>query len=328
MALTIQIVGHKKSGKTLVATRLVKRLSRAGWTVAAIKHDAHTGSMDHPGTDSDRLFEAGATQVVFESQRGCFLRQRRTKPLSQVIEQLDEKNDVIIIEGHKQAPYPRVILLKSDERPADWPDCGVLAFGALSENPGADLIGEQTIIDWLYNYVTKNKAKDTLEMTDSLTHFNDQDRAKMVDVTEKKVTARLATATGSIRMQKATLDRIHAGTMKKGDVLAVAQVAGIIAAKKTSELIPMCHLIPLTGIDIHFEDNGSDTITATATAKTKHVTGVEIEALFAVQTALLTIYDMCKAIDRGMVINDVHLVEKSGGKSGHFHFQDVPEADQ
>ncbi|ANK62083.1 cyclic pyranopterin monophosphate synthase MoaC [Loigolactobacillus backii] len=155
-----------------------------------------------------------------------------------------------------------------------------------------------------------------------LTHFNDQNRAKMVDVTQKDVTFRIAKATGQIIMQPATLERIHAGTMKKGDVLAVAQVAGIMAAKKTSDLIPMCHLIPLTGVDIHFSDDDKTTITAVTTVKTKHVTGVEIEALTACQIALLTIYDMCKAIDRGMIISNIHLVEKDGGKSGHFEFND------
>lgn len=157
---------------------------------------------------------------------------------------------------------------------------------------------------------------------DKLTHFNDQNRAKMVDVTNKDVTSRIAKATGKIIMNPETLIRIHEGKIKKGDVLAVAQIAGIMAAKQTSQMIPMCHLIPLTGVDINFEDDNKTTITVTTMVKTKHVTGVEIEALLAAQTALLTIYDMCKAIDRGMVITDVHLVEKDGGKSGHFLYQD------
>ncbi|WP_029508184.1 cyclic pyranopterin monophosphate synthase MoaC [Companilactobacillus versmoldensis] len=159
-------------------------------------------------------------------------------------------------------------------------------------------------------------------MMDNLTHFNSQNRSKMVDVTNKEVTSRTAIATGQIKMHPETLNRIHEGKIKKGDVLAVAQVAGIMAAKQTSSLIPMCHLIPLTGVDIHFEDDNESIITCSAQVKTKHVTGVEIEGLLAVQTALLTIYDMCKAIDRGMIINDVHLVEKMGGKSGHFIFDE------
>ncbi|NMV54417.1 cyclic pyranopterin monophosphate synthase MoaC [Lactobacillus reuteri] len=158
-------------------------------------------------------------------------------------------------------------------------------------------------------------------MTGKLTHFNKQGYARMVDVSSKKVTKRVAKATGQIKMQPTTLQRILNGRIKKGDVFAVAQVAGIMAAKHTFELIPMCHIIPLTGVNISFRDNGKDLITVTSLVKATHVTGVEIEALCAVQTTLLTIYDMCKAIDRGMIINNVHLVEKNGGKSGHFIFQ-------
>ncbi len=156
---------------------------------------------------------------------------------------------------------------------------------------------------------------------DELTHFNHQQRAKMVDVTDKDVTFREAVAAVKVIMAPETLQRIHAGQIKKGDVLAVAQVAGIMAAKRTSELIPMCHLLPLNGVDITFEDNGQDTLAITATAKVSGKTGVEMEALCAAQIAALTVYDMCKAMDRGMMITDCHLVEKKGGKSGHFRFE-------
>ncbi|MCL2112365.1 MAG: cyclic pyranopterin monophosphate synthase MoaC [Streptococcaceae bacterium] len=155
-------------------------------------------------------------------------------------------------------------------------------------------------------------------MADELTHFNGQGRAKMVDVTEKTVTKRVATATTTIIMQAETLKRIKEGKVKKGDVLAVAQTAGIMAAKRTSELIPMCHFLPLSGVDINFVDDGVDRLTLTATVKTVNQTGVEMEALTAVQIAALTVYDMCKAMDRGMQITECHLVEKMGGKSGHF----------
>ncbi|TCS84526.1 cyclic pyranopterin monophosphate synthase MoaC [Tepidibacillus fermentans] len=151
-----------------------------------------------------------------------------------------------------------------------------------------------------------------------LTHFNNQGRARMVDVSEKEVTKRTAVARGSIRMRPDTLTLIREGKIGKGDVLAVAQVAGIMAAKKTSEIIPMCHPIPLTGVDISFEEKGEDTIQVEATAKTTNVTGVEMEALTAVSVAMLTIYDMCKAADKGMVLEDTYLVSKSGGKSGDY----------
>lgn len=152
-----------------------------------------------------------------------------------------------------------------------------------------------------------------------LTHFNESGRARMVDVGAKDDTERVAVASGYIEMKKQTLDAIIDGKIKKGDVLAVAQVAGIMAAKKTSDIIPMCHNIFLTGCDIDFEINkDQNRIYIQSTVKTRGKTGVEMEALTAVSACGLTIYDMCKAIDREMIIGEVKLLEKMGGKSGHF----------
>ena len=146
----------------------------------------------------------------------------------------------------------------------------------------------------------------------------------MVDVTEKNVTQRQAIARGKIFVNKETYDRILQGNMAKGDVLAVARVAGIMATKKTSELIPMCHPLMLTKSQIDFEFNEEEkSITAISLVKLAGQTGVEMEALTGVNVALLTIYDMCKAIDKNMVISDIHLVEKTGGKSGKFTFAGV-----
>ena len=154
-------------------------------------------------------------------------------------------------------------------------------------------------------------------MDGELTHFNAAGRARMVDVTEKNETDRVAEAGGRISMAPETLSRIEAGTIGKGDVLAVAQVAGIMAAKKTWELIPMCHPLLLSGIDISFSlDRGSAAIEIRASVKTTGRTGVEMEALSAVAGAALTIYDMCKAIDRGMCVENIRLLRKSGGRSG------------
>ena len=152
-----------------------------------------------------------------------------------------------------------------------------------------------------------------------LTHINDQGRAKMVDVSAKADTERIGVASGRIRMEPETLQMITGQQIKKGDVLAVAQVAGIMAAKKTWEAIPMCHPLLLTGVDIHFEIYPElSEIEAVASGKTTGKTGIEMEALNAVAAALLTIYDMCKAVDRAMVIREIMLIEKDGGKSGHF----------
>ncbi|WP_100065478.1 cyclic pyranopterin monophosphate synthase MoaC [Miniphocaeibacter massiliensis] len=150
-----------------------------------------------------------------------------------------------------------------------------------------------------------------------LTHFNESGRAKMVNVGEKEDTKRVATATCTVIMKKETLDRIKIGQIKKGDVLAVAQVAGIMGAKNTSQTIPMCHNIFITGVDIEFE-LGENTVDIFATVKTTGKTGVEMEALNACSTTALTIYDMCKAIDRGMEVSNLRLLEKEGGKSGRF----------
>lgn len=157
----------------------------------------------------------------------------------------------------------------------------------------------------------------------TLTHFDAQGQAHMVDVGGKASTHRIAVATGRIEMLSETLTLIESGTAKKGDVLGIARVAGIMAAKKTSELIPLCHPIALTRVAIDFSFHRNPEfhiphVTCTATAETLGPTGVEMEALTAVQVALLTIYDMCKAVDRGMTINGVCLLEKQGGKSGSY----------
>jgi cyclic pyranopterin monophosphate synthase len=153
------------------------------------------------------------------------------------------------------------------------------------------------------------------------THFNEQGRAKMVDVSNKNETVRTAIAHSSIIVNKEIYERITNNQMKKGDVLAVAQVAGIMACKKTADIIPMCHPIPLTGIDISFEwktENEEYRLLIQAFVKTKGNTGVEMEALTAASACALTIYDMCKAVDKGMIIGETYLVEKTGGKNGDF----------
>jgi len=152
-----------------------------------------------------------------------------------------------------------------------------------------------------------------------LTHFDARGQAHMVDVAGKQETHRVARARGSIRMQAATLKRIAAGQASKGDVIGIARIAAIQAAKRTAELIPLCHPLPLTRISVEFEiDHAANAVHCTVQAETVGRTGVEMEALTAVQVGLLTVYDMCKAVDRGMVLGDIRLLEKSGGRSGHW----------
>ncbi len=155
-------------------------------------------------------------------------------------------------------------------------------------------------------------------MTD-FSHFNESGRARMVDVSGKSETLRTATAAGRVLVNRATFDLIRSGGMVKGDVLGTAQIAGIMGAKRVPDLIPMCHPIAISGVDIRFEMNEAElAVEITATAKCTGVTGVEMEAMTAVSVAALTVYDMCKAVQKDMVIDTIRLLEKTGGKSGIF----------
>lgn len=161
-------------------------------------------------------------------------------------------------------------------------------------------------------------------MTTQLTHINDQGRAKMVSVEDKSPTLRTAIASGTVRMSPSTFSHLMRGDNKKGDVLSVAQVAGIMAAKRTSDIIPMCHPLMLTGCDIAFAlDDQTSSVRIEATVTTFGPTGVEMEALTAVSAAALTLYDMLKAVDKNMTIADICLLEKKGGLSGHYLREDV-----
>ena len=162
-------------------------------------------------------------------------------------------------------------------------------------------------------------------MTNPLTHFNEEGRARMVDVGDKSITERIAIASGQVYLKSETMRLIREGDIKKGDVLAIAQVAGIMGAKKTSDIIPMCHPLLLTNVDIAFMEKlepdpktGLCSININATVKVTGQTGVEMEALTAVSIAALTIYDMCKAVDKEIFFTNIGLIEKSGGKSGTF----------
>jgi len=165
-------------------------------------------------------------------------------------------------------------------------------------------------------------------LTDKLNHFDSDGNAVMVDISEKNPTSRMARAQGVIAVSRAVFDTIKAGTCKKGDVLSVARIGGIMAVKRTAQIIPLCHTILITNCAVDFScDDEKNEITAVCTVKTEGRTGAEMEALTGVSASLLTIYDMCKAIDRSMVIKNIRLCEKSGGKSGHFLFEGKNNAD-
>lgn len=162
-----------------------------------------------------------------------------------------------------------------------------------------------------------------MQNQNDFTHFNEQGRAKMVDVGEKTVTKRTATAAARVLVSPETFDRIKTGGMKKGDVLTVAQIAGVMGAKRTPDLIPMCHPIQITGIDLDLSlDETRHSVEIYATVSCTGKTGVEMEALTAASTAALTVYDMCKAVQKDIVISDIRLIDKTGGVHGDFHRED------
>ena len=154
-----------------------------------------------------------------------------------------------------------------------------------------------------------------------LTHLDEHGAARMVDVGGKDVTKRTAVAAATVKMQPETLQKILSAELKKGDALATARIAGIMAAKRTFELIPLCHNIPIDSIKIDFENNGRDELYIRSRLTCSYKTGIEMEALTAVSVAALTVYDMCKAVDRGMAIEEIRLLEKSGGKSGNYQYE-------
>lgn len=165
-------------------------------------------------------------------------------------------------------------------------------------------------------------------MSDSLTHLDDSGQARMVDVSDKPESERTATAGATVLMQANTLRLVQAGQLKKGDVWSVARIAGIMGAKQTANLIPLCHPLPLTSIQVDFAvDEAKSAIHITASVRTKGRTGVEMEALTAVTTAALAVYDMAKAVDKGMQITDVRLIEKRGGVHGDYVREEIPDAD-
>lgn len=303
------IAGWSGSGKTTLLEKLIPALKARGLQVAVVKH--HHGpapDAETPGKDTARFLEAGADAVVLACGE---------EPLSQAVERLPA-TDLILVEGYKNEAVSQIGLCRKD--------CGKPFTADLSrflavvtdtylpediKSPCFSLQDTQGIVE----FIMKNM--------DDFTHFNAEGRARMVDVGAKDVTRRTAVAAGRVLVSPETLALIQSGGMKKGDVLTVAQIAGVMGAKKTPELIPMCHPTLVDGIDLSLHlDEERCSVEITATVSCAGRTGVEMEALTAVSAAALTVYDMCKAVQKDMVIDDIRLLEKTGGVHGDFHRED------
>ena len=313
----IGFAAYSGTGKTTVLEKLIEELSRRGVRTAVIKHDGHSFDIDIPGKDTYRHARAGAQTVVITSPDKTAVIRQRGQTLKKCVDQITEA-DVILVEGFKKEPIPQIGLCrKAAGKGFTAPPERFLAVVTDDEEtafpvPRFSFEDTEALADFILKEIKTMPAED-------FTHFNDQGRARMVDVGEKTPTHRTATAAGRVLVNEGTFALIRSGGVKKGDVLTVAQIAGIMAAKHTPDWIPMCHPVPLNGIDLKlYLDEERLSVEIEATAKCDGKTGVEMEALTAVSCAALTVYDMCKAVQRDMVIADIRLISKTGGVHGDY----------
>ncbi|HOV39517.1 MAG TPA: cyclic pyranopterin monophosphate synthase MoaC [Spirochaetales bacterium] len=335
MSVPIISIVSKESGmgKTTVMKGLISALSARELRVGTIKM-VHEMQIDHPGKDSWHFMEAGAHSVgIVGENRTAIIRHTETaeSPV-EIFPQLGPV-DIVLIEGFKKGPYLKIEVVRECKgldfvTPVDQLFALVTDTKSVKapvpqysfeEIPGLASFVEQEVLS-----CRNESLKGPEPFLGDLTHFDQQGNARMVDVSEKPVTSREAVARGIITVSPKTIHLIRAREIPKGDVFTVAEVAAILAVKETSRLIPLCHPLPISGVDVCFEIQEPDSIEATVRVKTTAQTGVEMEALTGVQIALLTLYDMCKAVDRGMTIEHIRLEEKSGGRSGHFLRKNLP----
>lgn len=309
----VGLSAYSGTGKTTLMEKLIGSLTRRGLRVGAVKHDGHEFEIDRPGKDSWRFTQAGAAVTAVTSAGKTAVIRQRGSELKELLRQMGEM-DIVLVEGWKGEDIPQIGLCRE-------------ATGKGFPRPVEDYVAVVTDTDEGTGEVPRFGFDETEELTDFImeqrkdfTHFDAQGRARMVDVGEKPPTVRTAVAAGRVLVNEQTFRLIRTGGMKKGDVLTVAQIAGIMGAKRTSELIPMCHPILMDGVELSLElDEARLSVEIRATVRCDGRTGVEMEALTAVSVAALTVYDMCKAVQRDMVIADIRLVEKTGGVHGDYH---------
>jgi molybdopterin-guanine dinucleotide biosynthesis protein MobB/molybdenum cofactor biosynthesis protein MoaC len=297
--------GWSGSGKTTVIENLLPRLKARGLRTAVVKHDVHGLGPEKENKDSARFRRAGAAQVVLSGPG-------RETALEDCLGQI-EGADLILVEGFKRCAYSQIGISrlhngKGFTAPMERYDAVVTDDPAVrAKVPVFGLSQYEEITEFI------------MQNMEDFTHFNDEGRARMVDVGEKAPSLRSAEAGARVLVSRETFDLIRTGGMKKGDVLTVAQIAGIMGAKRTPELVPMCHPILLQGVDLSLRlDEARCAVEIRAKVRCEGKTGVEMEALTAASVAALTVYDMCKAVQKDMVITDVRLISKSGGVHGDF----------
>lgn len=303
---------YSGTGKTTVIEKIVLELKAKGLRVAVIKHDGHRFEIDHEGKDSWRFAHAGADITIISSQEKTAYIEQRSLSLRQLIDMVHDV-DLILVEGYKNETLPQIGIARRATGKGFTADLS--RFMAII----TDMDEVETTLPRFTFEDIQGVTEFIMKNMNDFTHFNEEGRAKMVDVGEKPESRRTAIAAARVLVSPETFALIKSGGMKKGDVLTVAQVAGVMGAKRTPDLIPMCHPVIVDGIDLSLRlDEEKYSVEIEATVSCDGRTGVEMEALTAVSTAALTVYDMCKAVQKDMVISDIRLLKKTGGVHGDF----------
>lgn len=314
----VAFAAYSGTGKTTLIERIVRRLKEKGLRVAVVKHDAHRFEIDREGKDSWRFTQAGADISIVSSPEKTAKIEQGPRSVWEILKEIHGV-DMILVEGYKNENLRQIGVCREASGKGLPKAPGHFAAVVTDETKTADEAAAAGVpvfglddIEEITEYIMENKKE--------FTHFNEQGRARMVNVGEKEVTRRTAAAGARVYVSRSTLELIRTGGMKKGDVLTVAQIAGVMGAKRTGDLIPMCHPIRIDGIDLALSlDEERCCVDIRAVVSCDGRTGVEMEALAAVSTAALTVYDMCKAVQRDMVISDIRLLSKTGGVHGDFY---------
>lgn len=316
MIPVIAFAGFSGAGKTTLIERVVARLTEKGLRVAVLKHDAHGFEIDREGKDSHRFRQAGACAVLITDTEKTAVIENSPHTVWELLERLPPV-DLVLVEGFKTESLAQIGVSRRANGKGLPEPLGRYVALVTDEMPETDLpVFHPNNIEEITEFIMENQ-KD-------FTHFNEQGRAKMVDVGEKAISHRTAIAAARVRVNAETFRLIESGGMKKGDVLTVAQIAGVMGAKHTPDWIPMCHPVMINGINLELTLNRAETcVEIRATVSCDGHTGVEMEALTAVSAAALTVYDMCKAVQKDIVITDVRLLKKTGGTHGDFEREDA-----
>lgn len=312
----IAFAAYSGTGKTTLIERLVRVLKARGLRLAVLKHDGHRFEIDHAGKDSWRFAQAGADIVLLGSAERTAYVEQRGLPLERLLGMVRDV-DLILVEGYKNGPLPQIGMARRETGKGFPADIGryIALVTDLEVETDLPCFGPDEI-EGIASFIM---GRIMVKQINDFTHFDDAGRARMVDVGEKPASRRTAAAAGRVLVSRETFGLIRSGGMKKGDVLAAAQIAGVMGAKRTPDLIPLCHPVLMDGVDLSLwldEERCSVEIQAEVSCGGR--TGVEMEALTAVSTAALTVYDMCKAVQRDIVISDIRLLRKTGGVHGDF----------